>query len=660
MCGIFGIITTEKSNYSRKEIKKFTDVLFRLSETRGKEASGLAVATGDKIRVIKKPIRANELIKIKDYKKLFLYNDKSIVLIGHARLVTNGKEDESKNNQPAIKNGIIAVHNGIVVNVNDLWRRFSDIKQETELDTEIILALLDKYMSQGLSIVESCREVYNNIRGTATISLLFNNVNALLLATNNGSLYQWHDKKIGISIFASEYYILKKFINRRFKSNIEIKHVNPGAGCLINLDSLEKIDFDLQKSISEYKEINTSKKERKIINLNSDSAKLSDHINIFNSQVNTKELEREYEKRKEKINKIKRCNRCILPETMPFIEFDKDGVCNYCNNYGKVEIFGREKLEKEISKYKNTNSRADCLIMFSGGRDSCYGLHLVKKELGLNPIAYSYDWGMLTDLGRRNQARLCGKLGVEHVIVSGDIRKKRSNIRKNVLAWLKKPELGTVPLFMAGDKQFFYHGYRLRKINELPFTLQCNNPYERTYFKYGFSGIDRFFKRNQKMGLTPLNRASIALYYLRQYVINPAYINSSLGDTIRAYLSYYFAPRDYISLFKYIHWREEEVNKVLINEYDWELATDTKTTWRIGDGTTAFYNYIYYMIAGFTENDTFRSNQIREGTMNRDRALYLAEEENKPRWESLRWYGDTINIDMSSAIKRINLSKIIF
>ena len=72
----------------------------------------------------------------------------------------------------------------------------------------------------------------------------------------------------------------------------------------------------------------------------------------------------------------------------------------------------------------------------------------------MNPVAYTYDWGMVTDLARRNQARLCSQLGVEHIWVSADIKQKRRNVRKNVEAWLKRPELGMVPLFMAGDKQF--------------------------------------------------------------------------------------------------------------------------------------------------------------------------------------------------------------
>ena len=62
--------------------------------------------------------------------------------------------------------------------------------------------------------------------------------------------------------------------------------------------------------------------------------------------------------------------------------------------------------------------------MLSGGRDSCYQLHILAKELGLKPIAYTYDWGMVTDIARRNCSRMCQKLGLEHIIVSADIRKK--------------------------------------------------------------------------------------------------------------------------------------------------------------------------------------------------------------------------------------------
>ena len=131
-------------------------------------------------------------------------------------------------------------------------------------------------------------------------------------------------------------------------------------------------------------------------------------------------------------------------------------------------------------------------------------------------------------------------------------------------------------------------------------------------------------------------------------------MNSSLSDTFFAYLCYYFLKKDYLTLYDYIQWDEKEIEDTLINEYNWETDPGTKTTWRIGDGTAPFYNYIYYTVAGFTENDTFRSTQIREGVITREDALTKVREENQARWETIKWYCDTIGIDWIYAIKKIN------
>ncbi len=109
--------------------------------------------------------------------------------------------------------------------------------------------------------------------------------------------------------------------------------------------------------------------------------------------------------------------------------------------------------------------------------------------LKLNPIAFTYDWGMVTDLARRNIARVCGKLGVENILVSADISWKRENIRKNILAWLKKPHLGMVPLFMAGDKFFYYYTDQVKKQTGISLNIWGINPLENTDFKVGFLGV---------------------------------------------------------------------------------------------------------------------------------------------------------------------------
>ena len=126
-------------------------------------------------------------------------------------------------------------------------------------------------------------------------------------------------------------------------------------------------------------------------------------------------------------------------------------------------------------------------------------------------------------------------------------------------------------------------------------------------------------------------------------------------DTLSGeYWRSYHKKVDYFHVFDFWRFDENKINQVLLNEYDWETAPDTSTTWRIGDGTAAFYNYIYYCVAGFTEHDTFRSNQIREGEISRDKALELVQEENLPRYPNLQWYLDSVGLDFKNVINTIN------
>jgi len=273
----------------------------------------------------------------------------------------------------------------------------------------------------------------------------------------------------------------------------------------------------------------------------------------------------------------------------------------------------------------------------------------------MNPIAFTYDWGVVTDLGRRNIARVCGKMGVENIIVSANIHWKRENIRKNISAWLKNPELGMIPLFMAGDKFFFYYANKVKKQNDIKLNIWGINPLENTDFKVGFCGVPLKFNKDRIYSLSFLDQLKLFSYVGKNIVKSPNYINQSIFDTFGSFLSRYFVKKeDYYHMFDYYRWDEAEIEDLIINEYKWETAIDTKTTWRIGDGTAGFYNYVYYTVAGFSEYDTFRSNQIREGMISREKALKLINEENIPRYESIKWYLEIIGLNFEDVIQKIN------
>jgi hypothetical protein len=676
VCGILGLIVPEKSYVSPALLNLITSTLFKLSESRGKEASGLAIMSKNQITVFKRNISACSLLEHRKYKELFQQRKigaisqkkkwfflKPMALIGHSRLVTTGNQEYHHNNQPVIKQGVIGIHNGIIVNYQELWQKYRDIQQEYDVDSEIIFCLIRKFYSESNSLINGVQKTFDLIEGVASIAGIFEDLDYLLLATNNGSLYYCRSTSGKPYVFASERYMLKKLIKKRglasFFKDYEIQHIKPGRGCLINLKKLDQIDFDLKESVGASEEIGTLNLGRTIVDILpfGESGKAIDESDGIVADVRYSSIESMFPYDEAVFDGIKRCNKCILPYTMPYIEYNEERICNYCRNYSIRVPKGKNFLFELSDRARSKSGEIDCLVGVSGGRDSTYALHYIKKVLKLNPAAYTYDWGLVTDLARRNISRICGKLGVEHILVSADIRKKRDFIRKNVEAWLRKPELGIIPLFMAGDKHYFYYAKKVKQQLGVKLIMFGENMLEKADFKAGFAGgIPENIDEDHVYTMSVINKLRMLFYYGRNFITNSAYLNSSLIDTMTAYACYYLMNRDYVNIYRYIPWIEEKVVSTIVKEYDWELAEDTKATWRIGDGTASFYNYIYYTIAGFTENDAIRSNQIREGMVSRNRALSLVKEENRPRFQSIKWYLDTIGMGwkFEEVLNRIN------
>lgn len=670
MCGIFGIIVRPESKIAVDKISSTLKKIAVFSESRGKDSSGIAFRnlSTNEINVIKGDIPIRDLINSKEFISQIIqasdsYNKgKGFAAFGHARLVTNGSQLKEENNQPVIKDNIICIHNGIIVNVDELWGKNEDLLRKYDIDTEIIPSLIRRELNNSNDLVFALNKSLNQLQGTYSLALMLQDIDKFILCTNNGSLYYITDYSNFI-VFASESYFIEKLKKEKkfldLYCNSEIKQISPYTGLIVDYNSLEIKEFDITSNAVSF----ITNKTNYILKINKYllENKFSKNEVIIDPSIYINRAEESklfslLEYNIEAIRHLKRCTKCLLPETFPFIEYNKEGVCNFCNNHKKIHLSNSlDDLRKLVEPYRRKDKKPDCIVPFSGGRDSTYTLHLVKKELGLNPIAFTYDWGMVTDLARRNIARVCGKLGVENIIVSADIRWKRENIRKNVTAWLKYPSLGMIPLFMAGDKYFFYYCNEVKKQTGIDLNIWGINKLENTDFKTGFAGLPPSFNKKTIYSLSIKNQLKLFTFVGKNLINSPGYINQSIIDSLGSFAARYIAPKkDYFHLFDFYKWDENEVNNLILNEYNWETAIDTKSTWRIGDGTASFYNYIYYTVAGFSENDTFRSNQIREGMLDRETALKLCEEDNRPRYETLRWYLEIIGLDFKRVIETIN------
>ncbi|MFE2344715.1 condensation domain-containing protein [Streptomyces sp. NPDC059431] len=115
------------------------------------------------------------------------------------------------------------------------------------------------------------------------------------------------------------------------------------------------------------------------------------------------------------------CDRCGISGRYPGITFDASGVCDLCAMYeakgqdilsyfGDVDAFVRlvrARAEERGSDY-------DCLLLYSGGKDSSYVLYRLI-ELGLRVRTFTFDNGFISKTALRNVDTITSDLGIQHV-----------------------------------------------------------------------------------------------------------------------------------------------------------------------------------------------------------------------------------------------------
>ena len=603
MCGIFGVLLQRDASVKRATVEALMSRLYVLSESRGKESAGMhAYLPSSRLAwTIKGTQPATEFLKTPSFRDAMAQAldraftsgadaaTEPLVLLAHSRLVTNGSAALPQNNQPVRSGHVSVIHNGIVVNVDELWTRHPELQRNAEVDTEVLAAMLNAAAEHGADHALLTRRIYADLKGAASVAWVHDRTALVTLATNTGDIYVAMDPQARMLVFASERYILTQVLQDRAEGLPSINEIEwLSAGHALCFDA-SGTDAPLRYALADAAPLpsgalarGAEQADHQADTVHHDSA--TGAVEIFNV-VRGSADESLVRYGEERIKSLRRCTCCVLPETFPYIAFDPDGVCNYCRSYrpryaGMHPEATRKAFIESLERYRRSGNEPDVIVPFSGGRDSSYGLHLIKKEFGLRPVTFTYDWGMVTDLARRNVARLCGQLGIQNILVSADIKTKRDNIRKNVSAWLKQPDLGMVPLFMAGDKHFFRVVNQLKRQTGIDLDLWCANPLENTDFKSGFCNVSPDFEKKRVDYLSLGRKARLATYYATRFLQNPRYLNSSLQDTFGAFLAYYVEPRrDFYFIFDHFIWNEDEVNHTLLGEYEWELSPDSPSTW---------------------------------------------------------------------------------
>ena len=118
---------------------------------------------------------------------------------------------------------------------------------------------------------------------------------------------------------------------------------------------------------------------------------------------------------------MKKCKRCLLPATVPGAEIDAAGVCKLCREFSpdtvRREDADRAQYEQDLEAALvacRGQGQYDCLVPFSGGKDSALLLYKLVVEKKLRVLAFTVDVN-IPDVAWKNIKRTIAKLGCDHL-----------------------------------------------------------------------------------------------------------------------------------------------------------------------------------------------------------------------------------------------------
>ncbi len=330
------------------------------------------------------------------------------------------------------------------------------------------------------------------------------------------------------------------------------------------------------------------------------------------------------------------CKKCILPTNYSGISLDKNGVCNYCNNTLPINYLGEEKLKtdvRELLKNAKGNSEYDCVVGFSGGRDSTYLLWYIVKILNLKPLAVFANSKLIPEQTFTNIKKTTDILGVDLIIKEHNYLLNSS--KHFFKSWSKYPSPATLITMCTGCRlgvmKFVYEEADNRNI---PIIFDGGTPFEEGYFKKNlisqngfrkFSFIFGFFNQVLKNPSLVFNiRPLITL--IREYYHIPKYSNKKHGNE----KPFIIKPFE-----NYFRWEKDDIEKIIKTELEWERYPGLTSSYRGDCEIGIIRQYFYNKMLGYNDKDDHLSCLIRDNQITRKEALKQVQSDKSVKKEIL-------------------------
>lgn len=328
----------------------------------------------------------------------------------------------------------------------------------------------------------------------------------------------------------------------------------------------------------------------------------------------------EAKKALEQKTELKRCTKCLMPETEQTMTFDEDGVCNMCqvahDRDEEIDWDGRiDELNEALDRHRGKYDY-DAIVPFSGGKDSAWTAYVCVKILKLKILLVTFDSNFRRPLHMENIENVVRRLGCDHVTY----RAGQDVIKKTMLESLKR----------RGDYCWFCHTgvvatpFKAALHYQVPLLIwgEPGSEYSGGYYNYKTKTPpdERWFNRQINLGINAEDMAGFVDVDIRD--LEPFRLPSwekmkdlgvesiHLGD----YMKWNAGPQVDI-LEKELNWSRAEVEN-LHPKYNYEKVECFLQGPR---------DYLRFIKRGYSRTVQRANLDIRRGEITREEAQQMAQ-----------------------------------
>ena len=327
-----------------------------------------------------------------------------------------------------------------------------------------------------------------------------------------------------------------------------------------------------------------------------------------------------------------RCTRCGLPETYETIEFDDFGVCNMCRQFeyksDRIDWDSRKRMLDELIEQYRGEYAYDCIIPFSGGKDSTFTLYYLVKEYGVKPLVVQFNHGFMRPNLLENNERTFKKLGVDVISFTPNwhvVKRlmRESLVRKGDFCWHCHTGIFSYPMHIAlkynvplvlwgepSSEYTAYYDYRedtIETVDESRFNRFVN---------LGITAEDMKGMVESDFDLDPRDLAPYTYPSIRE-LKQLRYQSVCLGSFIP-----WNTKKQSELIMKELGWRGDQVEGMPPGIYDYE---------KIECHMQGVRDYIKFLKRGYSRVSQMTALDLRNGRMEKEDAERLVQD-----WEGKR------------------------